>query len=70
MMEKDAERWPIGRKGRRMIYLRILPSTQQAVHVEWERVLTLYGEQELAVSFLVVGPGRHRIRKVGPSTSI
>ncbi|GIW91498.1 MAG: hypothetical protein KatS3mg109_2019 [Pirellulaceae bacterium] len=47
-----------------VIYLRMLPSTQNAVRVERERVLTLYSEQELQPSFVVVEPGRHRIRKV------
>src|SRR5262245_57393206 len=44
-------------------YLRILPSTQSGVHAELERVLTLYTEQELQSSFVVIEPGRHRIRK-------
>ncbi|HZU37057.1 MAG TPA: DUF5615 family PIN-like protein [Gemmataceae bacterium] len=48
-----------------IIYLRILPSTQAAVHAELERVLTLYSEQELQTSFVVVEPGRHRIRRLG-----
>jgi predicted nuclease of predicted toxin-antitoxin system len=47
-----------------VIYLRILPSTQQAVHTEFARVLTLYNEQHLQSSFVVIEPGRHRIRKV------
>jgi predicted nuclease of predicted toxin-antitoxin system len=47
-----------------VIYLRILPSTQASVHAELERVLTLYSEQELQASFVVVEPGRHRIRKL------
>jgi predicted nuclease of predicted toxin-antitoxin system len=47
-----------------VIYLRILPSTLQAVHAELARVLTLYTEQQLQSSFIVVEPGRHRIRKV------
>jgi predicted nuclease of predicted toxin-antitoxin system len=49
-----------------VIYLRILPSTQQAVHAELARVLTLYGETELRASFVVIEPGRHRIRKMTP----
>jgi predicted nuclease of predicted toxin-antitoxin system len=49
-----------------VVYLRILPSTQNAVHAELERVLTLYSEQELQGSFVVVEPGRHRIRRLGP----
>ena len=47
-----------------VIYLRILPSTQQAVHAELARALTLYSEQQLQSSFVVIEPGRHRIRKV------
>jgi predicted nuclease of predicted toxin-antitoxin system len=49
-----------------VIYLRILPSTQASVHAELERVLTLYTEQELQASFVVVEPGRHRIRRPAP----
>ncbi len=49
-----------------VIYLRMLPPTQGAVHAEFERVLTLYSEQELQESFLVIEPGRHRIRKLTP----
>ena len=52
-----------------VIYLRILPSTQNAVQAELERVLTLYSEQELQAAFVVIEPGRHRIRKLGPSNS-
>jgi predicted nuclease of predicted toxin-antitoxin system len=47
-----------------VIYLRILPSTQQAVHTELARALTLYTDQQLQSSFVVIEPGRHRIRKV------
>ena len=50
-----------------VVYLRILPSIQNAVHAELERVLTLYSEQELQSSFVVIEPGRHRIRKLGPA---
>ena len=45
-----------------VIYLRMTPSTQNAVHAELERILTLYTEQVLQGSFVVVEPGRHRIR--------
>jgi predicted nuclease of predicted toxin-antitoxin system len=51
-------------RGPGVIYLRILPSTQTAVHGELVRVLELYSEQELAASFVVIEPGRHRIRKL------
>ncbi len=49
-----------------IVYLRILPSTRNAVHAEFERVLTLYTEQELQGSFVVIEPGRHRIRRLTP----
>lgn len=49
-----------------VIYLRILPSMQNPVHAELERVLTLYSEQELQSSFIVIEPGRHRIRRLRP----
>ena len=48
-----------------VIYLRILPTTHDAVHAELARVLTLYNEPELQASFIVIEPGRHRIRKMG-----
>jgi predicted nuclease of predicted toxin-antitoxin system len=50
--------------GTGVIYLRLLPSTQHVVHAELERVLTLYSEQDLQGSFVVVEPARHRIRKL------
>jgi len=46
-----------------VIYLRILPSTLNAVHAELERVLQIYDESELQSAFIVVEPGRHRIRR-------
>jgi len=49
--------------GSGIIYLRMLPSNQNLVHAELERVLTLYSEVELQSSFVVVEPGRHRIRR-------
>jgi predicted nuclease of predicted toxin-antitoxin system len=52
-------------RGPGVIYLRALPSTQDDMHVELKRVLTLYNEQELAASFVVIEPARHRIRKLG-----
>ena len=51
-----------------VVYLRILPSTQNAVHAELERLLTMYSEPELQKSFVVVEPGRHRIRKLASRT--
>ena len=53
-------------RGPGVIYLRILPSTQNAVHTELERTLTLYSESELQASFVVIEPGRHRVRRFPP----
>jgi predicted nuclease of predicted toxin-antitoxin system len=53
--------------GAGIVYLRMLPVTVNAVHAELERVLTLYTEQELQSSFLVIEPGRHRIRRPAAS---
>jgi predicted nuclease of predicted toxin-antitoxin system len=50
--------------GQGVIYLRMLPATQNAVHAALERVLTLYSEQELQGSFVVIEPARHRIRRL------
>lgn len=49
--------------GAGVLYLRVLPSTLQAVHAELGRVLSLYSEAELQGAFVVVEPGRHRIRR-------
>ncbi len=53
-------------RGTDVLYLRTLPSTQDAVHAELARVLTLYGEPELLSSFVVIEPGRHRILRPIP----
>jgi len=50
--------------GAGVLYLRILPSTQNAVHDELERVLNTYAEEELAKAFIVVGPSGHRVRRL------
>jgi hypothetical protein len=52
--------------GRGVIYLRMLPSTQNAVHMELERILNSYSEAELWRSFVVVERGRHRVRPLAP----
>lgn len=49
-----------------VIYLRGLPSTLDAVHQELERLLLMHSESDLLVSFVVVEPGRHRIRRLAP----
>jgi predicted nuclease of predicted toxin-antitoxin system len=54
----------VGGLGAGVIYLRILPSTQSAVHAEIERVLESYTEEELRTAFVVTEPGRHRFRKL------
>lgn len=54
--------------GAGVIYLRISPSIQNAVHAELDRVLNLYPEQRLLGSFVVVEAGRHRIRRLGPGS--
>lgn len=56
---------PAAQLGPGVIYLRVLPSTLNPVHAELGRVLTLYSEQELQGSFVVIEPARHRIRRVG-----
>ena len=47
-----------------VIYLRILPSNQDAVHDELERVLERYSERQLKSAFVVIEPGRHRFRRL------
>ena len=50
--------------GAGVLYLRILPSTQNAVHAELQRVLNTYTEEELARAFVVIEAGGHRIRRL------
>ena len=50
--------------GRGIIYLRITPSTLQAGHQELGTVIRAYSEEELRNAFVVVEPGRHRIRRL------
>ena len=50
--------------GAGVLYLRILPSTQNTVHQELVRVLTTYTEEELKKAFVVIEPGGHRFRKL------
>lgn len=50
--------------GAGVIYLRISPSTARAGHTELELVLRTYSEDELRHAFVVVGPGRHRFRRL------
>jgi predicted nuclease of predicted toxin-antitoxin system len=50
--------------GAGVIYLRMLPSTQKAVHGELARVLQAYSDQELKRAFVVVKPDGHRFRRL------
>jgi predicted nuclease of predicted toxin-antitoxin system len=54
----------LNRLGSGVVYLRLLPSTQSAVHDELLRVLELYSEAQLASAFVVVERGKHRFRKI------
>lgn len=47
-----------------VIYLRMLPSTQQATHQQLQNVLETYSEETLQNAFVVVEPGRHRFRSL------
>jgi predicted nuclease of predicted toxin-antitoxin system len=47
-----------------VMYLRMIPSTQNEVHRELERVLARYPEEELLRSFVVIEADGHRIRKL------
>lgn len=47
-----------------VIYLRGLPSTLNAVHQELARVLVSHSEEELMRAFVVIEPGRHRLRRL------
>ncbi|MEZ4727160.1 MAG: DUF5615 family PIN-like protein [Caldilineaceae bacterium] len=49
--------------GAGVLYLRILPSTQQAVHRELARVLTQYAPAALASAFVVIEANGHRFRQ-------
>jgi predicted nuclease of predicted toxin-antitoxin system len=54
--------------GRGVLYLRILPSTQNSVHNELARILSRYSEEELSKAFVVVEPGGHRFRRLTVSS--
>jgi predicted nuclease of predicted toxin-antitoxin system len=54
----------VERLGSGVIYLRMQPSTQNAVHEELKRMLKIYSEDELKKAFIVVEPGRHRFRRL------
>lgn len=50
--------------GAGVLYLRVLPSTQDAVHAELAKVLGQYAEEELTKAFVVIEPAGHRIRRL------
>src|SRR3989337_316403 len=50
--------------GAGVVYLRVLPSTQNSVHAELEKVLKTYPETELLKAFVVVEPDGHRFRRL------
>jgi predicted nuclease of predicted toxin-antitoxin system len=50
--------------GAGVLYVRVLPSTQSAVHKELERILKSYSESELMKAFVVIEAGRHRFRRL------
>lgn len=52
------------RKRAGVIYLRIEPSTVNAVHAELGSVLNRYTEEQLRNAFVVIEPGRHRFRQL------
>ena len=49
-----------------VIYLRLTPSTVNAVHAELEQILQSYAEGKLHKAFVAVEPGRHRLRSISP----
>lgn len=49
-----------------VVYLRLEPSTVNAVHLELEAVLNRYTEEQLRSAFVVIEPGRHRFRQLPP----
>jgi predicted nuclease of predicted toxin-antitoxin system len=51
-------------QGTGVLYLRMLPSTQNVLHSELKKVLITYTEQELKETFVVIEPDGHRIRRL------
>jgi predicted nuclease of predicted toxin-antitoxin system len=54
--------------GAGVLYLRMLPNTQDAVHAELTSVLGLYSEKELGKAFVVIEAAGHRIRRLQDQT--
>lgn len=53
----------VQRRGTGVIYLRILPTTVNAVHNQIQKVLKNYSEADLIGAFVVVEPNGSRFRK-------
>ncbi len=53
----------VRRLGAGVLYLRILPSTEEAVYQQLELVLNTYTEGELSQAFVVIEPAGYRIRR-------
>ncbi len=47
-----------------VIYLKITPSTMNAVHNELRKIMEKYAEKDLKTVFSVVEPHRYRIRRI------
>jgi predicted nuclease of predicted toxin-antitoxin system len=54
--------------GAGVLYLRMLPNTQDAVHAELTSVLGLYSQEELGRAFVVIEAAGHRIRRLQDQT--
>lgn len=54
----------VKRLGAGVLYLRVLPSTQNAVHDELGRVLATYTHEQLSRAFVSIEPAGHRIRRL------
>lgn len=50
-----------------ILYLRLTPATLSSVHEELASILASYPEEVLRAAFVVVGSGRHRLRKRPPA---
>lgn len=50
--------------GAGVIYLRMVPSTLDAMHRELKNALSAYPEPDLKQAFVVVGPDEHQIRRI------
>lgn len=52
------------RKKSGVFYVRIRPATMDSCHKELQRILAKHTQDELMHSFVVIEPGRHRIRNI------